>query len=162
MAFSVCEAPLDWLKVRIDEAGFVLTQLLIIVTIVLAILATIMILTVGTTTKGRGRLVAPAANAAYASCKSTVETIMAGLEVYKAQSATGTYPATLTILTTKTTANTGGPWLRSVPNTTVTPSGLAKYGWAITTYSSTAGTFEVATLHGPPRPTSTRTVCKGA
>ena len=161
MAFSACVATLERLKVKRDEEGFMLIQLLIL-TVVLAILATIVILTVGTTPRGPRRLLAPAANAAYASCKSTVETIKAGLEEYKTQATTGTYPATLTILTTKTTANTDGPWLKSVPNTTVTPSGLAKYGWAITTYSSTAGTFEVATVHGPPRPTGTRTVCKGA
>ncbi len=161
MALSACEATLERLKVKRDEAGFVLIQL-VILTIVLAILATIVILTVGTTTKGPRRLLAPAANAAYASCKSTVETVKTGLELYSAQAAPGAYPATLTVLTTKTTANTGGPWLKSVPNTTVTPSGLAKYGWAITTYSRTAGTFKVATAHGPPRPTSTRTVCKGA
>ena len=161
MVFYACVATLERLKVKGDEEGFMLIQL-VILTIVLAILATIVILTVGTTTKGPRRLLAPAANAAYASCKSTVETVKAGLEEYKAQATTGTYPATLTILTTKTTANTTGPWLKSVPHTTVTPSGLAKYGWAITTYSSTAATFEVVTVHGPPRPTSTRTVCKGA
>jgi type II secretory pathway pseudopilin PulG len=133
----------------------------LIVTIVLAILAAIVILTVGTTTKGPRRLLAPATNAAYASCKSTVETIKAGLDAYQVQTPTGTYPATLKALTTKT-ATGNGPWLKSVPNTTATPSGLAKYGWAITTYSSTAGTFEVATVHGPPRPTGTQTVCKGA
>ena len=135
---------------------------LLILAIFLAILATIVILTVGTTTEGPRRLLAPAANAAYASCKSTVETVKTGLDVYKAQAATGTYPATLTVLTMKTTVNTDGPWLKTAPNTTATPSGLAKYGWAITTYSSTTGTFKVATVHGPPRPTSTRTVCKGA
>ena len=161
MAFSACEATLERLKVKRDEAGFVLIQL-VILTIVLAVLATIVILTIGTTTRAPRRLLAPAANAAYASCKSTAETIKAGLEEYKAQATTGTYPATLTILTTKTTVNTDGPWLKAAPNTTATPSGLAKYGWAITTYTSTTGTFKVATAHGPPRPTSTRTVCKGA
>ena len=135
---------------------------LLILAIVLAILATIVILTLGTTTRGQRRLLAPAASAAYASCQSAVEMVKAGIEEYKGRAATGTYPVTLTILTTETTVNTDGPWLKSVPNTTVTPSGLAKFGWAITTYSITAGTFKVATVHGPPRPTSTRTVCKGA
>ena len=161
MTFSACVATLERLKVRGDEEGFVLIQLLIL-TVVLAILATIVILTVGTTTRAPRRLLVPPGNAAHASCKSTVETVKAGLEEYKAQATTGTFPATLTILTTKTTANTDGPWLKTAPNTTATPSGLAKYGWAITTYSSTAGTFEVATVHGPPRPTGSRTVCKGA
>jgi general secretion pathway protein G len=137
------------LKEKKGDEGFTLIELLIVI-IILAILATIVIFAVGTTTK----------NAALASCKSTVKTVQTALEAYKAQTPTGTYPATLAVLATKTTANTNGPWLKAMPNTNTT---TLKSGWAIH-YNGTVGTFTVTTkTHTTAtRSTSTATVCKGA
>ena len=145
-------ATLERLKKRRDDEGFTLIELLIVI-IILAILATIVIFAVGTTTK----------NAALASCKSTVKTVQTALEAYKAQTPTGTYPATLGALTSAvtTTGTTVGPWLKAAPNTNTT---TLKSGWAID-YSGATGAFVVvtkatATTHS--RSTSTPTVCKGA
>ena len=142
-------ATLERLKARRNDEGFTLIEPLIVI-IILAILATIVIFAVGTTTK----------NAALASCKSTVKTTQTALEAYKAQIATGTYPTSITALTTKN-STTQGPWLKQAPNQTAT---TLKSGWAIVSYSSTTGTFSVKTKTGttPIRPTSTKTVCKGA
>ena len=147
---------LERLKSRKGDEGFTLIELLIVI-IILAILATIVIFAVGTTTK----------NAALASCKSTVKTVQTALEAYKAQTATGTYPATLAALGTKTPTNaTNGPWLKSVPSPT-----LAKNGYAFSAYSPTTGTFDVATKTQAAQPASTTgktiagktvTICAGA
>ena len=147
-------ATLERLKKRRDDEGFTLIELLIVI-IILAILATIVIFAVGTTTK----------NAALASCKSTVKTVQTALEAYKAQTPTGTYPATLGALTSAvtTTGTTVGPWLKAAPNTN---TATLKSGWAIDYTDALAGTFHVvtkattSTTHS--RPTSTPTVCKGA
>ena len=142
-------ATLERLKKRRDDEGFTLIELLIVI-IILAILATIVIFAVGTTTK----------NAALASCKSTVKTVQTALEAYKAQ-ATGKYPTTLTVLKTKTTTTTTGPWLKSIPNQNAAT--VAKYGWAFTGYSPTKGTFTVVTKTTTTgKGTTTATVCKGA
>lgn len=146
-------ATLERLKKRRGDEGFTLIELLIVI-IILAILATIVIFAVGTTTK----------NAALASCKSTVKTVQTALEAYKAQTPTGTYPATLGALTAAatTTGTTVGPWLKAAPNTITT---TLKSGWAID-YAGATGTFRVVTkattttTHS--RLTSTPTVCKGA
>ena len=136
---------LNRLKARRNEEGFTLIELLIVI-IILAILATIVIFAVGTTTK----------NAALASCKSTVKTVQTALEAYKAQTPTGTYPASITVLTTK--ATTKGPWLKQVPATTYTKS-----GWAITGYVQATGKFTVKTKGTTAGlATTNATVCKGA
>ena len=142
-------ATLERLKARRNDEGFTLIELLIVI-IILAILATIVIFAVGTTTK----------NAALAACKSTVKTTQTALEAYKAQQPTGTYPATLTTLASKTASNTDGPWLKAMPNT---DTATLKSGWAII-YKGTTGTFTVQTKTTTTsiRPTSTKTVCKGA
>ena len=136
-------ATLERLKQRRDDEGFTLIELLIVI-IILAILATIVIFAVGTTTK----------NAALASCKSTVRTTQTALEAYKAQIATGTYPASITDLTRAT--GTRGPWLKQAPNQT---ANTLKSGWAIVTYKT--GAFKVKTKTGV-KATSTKTVCVGA
>ena len=145
-------ATLERLKQRRGDEGFTLIELLIVI-IILAILATIVIFAVGTTTK----------NAALASCKSTVKTTQTALEAYKAQTPTGTYPATITALTTatSTTGTTVGPWLKAAPNQSAT---TLKSGWAIVSYSPTAGSFSVKTKATATsiRATSTKTVCAGA
>ena len=140
-------ATLERLKARRDDEGFTLIELLIVI-IILAILATIVIFAVGTTTK----------NAALAACKSTVKTTQTALEAFKAQIATGTYPATITRLTKAT--GTQGPWLKQAPNQVAT---TLKSGWAITGYNSTTGTFKVVTKGtAAGKSTSTKTVCVGA
>ena len=136
------------LRQRKGDEGFTLIELLIVI-IILAILATIVIFAVGTTTK----------NAALAACRSTVKTVQTALEAYKAQIATGTYPATIT----KLTGTTGGrgPWLKQAPNQKTT--NLSTSGWAIVTYKQAAGTFTVKTNGTTAgKLTSTKTVCKGA
>ena len=136
------------LKEKKGDEGFTLIELLIVI-IILAILATIVIFAVGTTTK----------NAAFASCQSTVKEIQTALEAYKAQTATGTYPANLAALAT--TATTKGPWLKTAPHTLTTT--VTKFGWAFTAYNSTKGTFTVTTKGtATVRKTNTATVCKGA
>lgn len=126
---------LERLKAKRDDAGFTLIELLIVI-IILAILATIVIFAVGTTTK----------NAAVAACKSTVKTIQTAVEAYRAQSPTATpgYPATLTVLTTKTGTGTTakGPWLKELPTATVAHSGFAI---TVGSYTPTSGTFNVKT-----------------
>jgi Tfp pilus assembly protein PilE len=147
---------------RSDDEGVVLVQLLVVVAL-LAILAAIALVAVGTTTTtGPRRPAAAPAARAYASCRTTVASVESALQAYKAEEPTGTYPATLRMLAERTSVRTAGPWLRSAPSTTATPAGLSTHGWAITSYRSATGTFDVATAHGPARPTRTPTVCKGA
>ena len=141
------------LKEKKGDEGFTLIELLIVI-IILAILATIVIFAVGTTTK----------NAALAACQSTVKEIQTALEAYKAQNATGHYPATLAALATPATTN--GPWLKTAPHTSAGTANatLKKYGWVFTSYSTTTGKFTVLTkgTTSASKPTTTATVCKGA
>ena len=140
---------LERLKEKRSDEGFTLIELLIVI-IILAILATIVIFAVGTTTK----------NAALSSCKATVKSTQTALEAYKAQSAAttatgGKYPTAIATLTKTITGR--GPWLKSVPPTSTT------HGWYLTTYKPATGTFVVKTKGTPAGlPTTTATVCKGA
>lgn len=134
---------LERLKAKREDAGFTLIELLIVI-IILAILATIVIFAVGTTTK----------NASVAACQTTLKTVQTAVEAYKAQTPTGKYPATLTVLLTKTTTtatNPKGPWLKEKP--TATP---AKNGYQIT-YTGTSGAVTVKSKH-----TGTGTKCTTA
>ncbi len=97
---------LERLKARRGEEGFTLIELLIVI-IILAILAAIVVFAVGTTTK----------NATVAACNATAKSVETAVEAYKAQ--TGSFPASVTVLTSSTgtnsTGTTIGPWLRQVP-----------------------------------------------
>lgn len=140
----------EQLRRRRDEEGFTLIELLIVI-IILAILATIVIFAVGTTTK----------NAAVAACKSTVKTVQTAIEAYKAQKATGTYPATLTVLTTKTGTppTTQGPWLKELPTAKKASAG---FQILTTSYTATTGTFTVTVKTGGAKSASTAAACTGA
>jgi prepilin-type N-terminal cleavage/methylation domain-containing protein len=122
---------LERLKARKGDEGFTLIELLIVI-IILAILATIVIFAVGTTTK----------NAAIAACKSTVKTVETAVEAYAAQTPTGTYPATLTVLLKKD-ATGNGPWLKEAPSATV-----KKNGYAIGYTAAATGKVTVKTATG--------------
>jgi prepilin-type N-terminal cleavage/methylation domain-containing protein len=118
---------------RAAEEGFTLIELLIVI-IILAILATIVIFAVGTTTK----------NASVAACNETVKTVETAVEAYKAQTPTGNFPASLTVLLTQTKAtptNPKGPWLREKPTATD-----AKNGYAIV-YTPATGAVTVTSKH---------------
>jgi prepilin-type N-terminal cleavage/methylation domain-containing protein len=133
---------LERLKARRDDEGFTLIELLIVI-IILAILATIVIFAVGTTTK----------NASVAACVSTLKTTQTAVEAYMAQTPTGTPPATLAKLLTKTTATTTnpkGPWLKAVPTATVKKNGY------VINYTGTSGDVTVTAKNAP------TTKCTGA
>jgi len=93
-----------------NEGGFTLIELLIVI-IILAVLAAIVVFAVGTTTQ----------NAVAASCNADAKSVETAMEAYKAQ--TGSYPSSVTMLTTQqtTTVNgiteTVGPWLKASPGT---------------------------------------------
>ena len=144
---------------KTSETGFTLVELLVVV-FTLAILATIAAFVLDTTASHPRRVSAERTGAAFASCKSTVQTVKTALAAYHAQTVTETYPVTITRLLATTAGN--GPWLKQAPNESATPTALKKYGWALVTYHDARGTFEVATLHGATRRTDTPTVCKGA
>lgn len=145
-----------------SETGFTLVGLLVVVLTlaILAILATIAAFVVDTTASHPRRVSAVRTSAAFASCKSTVETVKTALAAYHAQTVTETYPVTITRLLATTAGN--GPLLKQAPNESATPTALKKYGWALVTYHDARGTFEVETLHGATRRTGTPKVCKGA
>ena len=141
-----------------DDRGVTLVGLVAMV-VVLALVATVVLVTVGRTTRATHRELSLPAHAAVVACRSTVASVKAALQTYRAESATGTYPATIADLAVAATA-AQGPVLRTAPHTV--RSALSKDGWAFVTYDRARGTFEVATVHGPTRPTATPTVCEGA
>ena len=132
---------------------------LVVVVVILVALAAAVLLGVGTTGKGSRHELALPARAAFASCKSTVAAVKAALQVYRAETLTGSYPATLADLAAST-GQANGSVLKQAPQAAA--GALTKDGWALVSYDRTRGTFEVATARGPTRPTGTPTVCKGA
>ena len=131
---------------------------LVVVIVVLATLVTAVLLGVGITTRSTRHELALPTRAAFVSCRSTVAAVKAGLQVYRAETLTGSYPPTLADLAAAGQAN--GPVLKQAPQTAA--DALTKDGWALVSYDRAPGTFEVATARGPTRPTGTPTVCKGA
>lgn len=166
------------LKARRNGEGFALIGLVIGI-VVLAVLATIVVLAVGgtTTTKapsGAGTTTkipsglgttngasggGTIKGASVVACNQTVETLESAIEAYKAQSPTGAYPATLAALTAKTTAtptNVKGPWLTQVPS-----ARLTKNGYAIVYTGTATGKLTVKTKTTT-LPGTTVTACKAA
>ena len=141
-----------------DDRGVTLVGLVVVI-VVLATLVTAVLLGVGITTRSTRHELALPTRAAFVSCRSTVAAVKAALQVYRAETATGSYPATLADLAV-TTGQPNGPVLKQAPQTAA--GALTKDGWALVSYDRTRGTFEVATARGPTRPTGTPTVCKGA
>ena len=140
-----------------DDQGATLMGLVVVV-VILALLVTAVLLGVGTTRSTRHELALPA-RAAFTSCRATVAAVKAALQVYRVETLTGSYPATLADLAA-TTGQANGPVLKQAPPTTT--AALTKVGWVLVLYDRGRGTFEVATIRGPTRPTGTPTVCKGA
>ena len=132
---------------------------LVVVIVVLSVLVAVVLQALGTTTKGTRHELAQPARAAFASCRSTVVTVKAALQVYRAEVVTGSYPATLADLAVAD-GQANGPVLKQAPQTAA--GALTKDGWALVSYDRARGTFEVATVRGATRPTGTPTVCKGA
>ena len=140
-----------------DDQGVTMVGLVVVV-VILALLVTAVLLGVGTTRSTHHELALPT-RAAFVSCRSTVAAVKAALQVYRAETATGSYPATLADLAAST-GQANGPVLKQAPQAAA--GALTKDGWALVSYDRTRGTFEVATARGPTRPTGTPTVCKGA
>ena len=141
-----------------DDQGVTLVGLVVVI-VVLATLVTAVLLGVGNTARSTRHERALPTRAAFVSCRSTVAAVKAALQVYRAETPTGSYPATLADLAAST-GQANGPVLKQAPQTAA--GALTKDGWALVSYDRTHGTFEVATIRGPTRPTGTPTVCKGA
>jgi general secretion pathway protein G len=142
---------LERLKQKRTDEGFTLIELLIVI-IILAILAAIVVFAVGTTTK----------NASVAACKSTAKSVETAVEAYKAQ--TGAFPASVTVLVTKTknaTGTTVGPWLRQKPPKQ-TAGSTAKYAIGITATTGKVSVYTPAKTGTAHTFDTTAGACSGA
>lgn len=92
----------------------------VLVILILAVLVTGVLLVVGSTTERTRHEPALASRAAFASCRSTVAGVKAALQVYRAERATGSYPATLANLAVAT-GQANGPVLKQAPQTAAGP-----------------------------------------
>jgi competence protein ComGC len=140
-----------------DQEGATLIGLLVVI-IGLAILASIVFIAVGTTTKNSS-VGGTTKNSSVAACNQTVKTVETALEAYKAQTPTGNYPTSLAVLTTKTTdtpTNPRGPWLKQLPS-----AQLTRDGYAIAYTDTATGKLRVKTKTTT-LPSTTATACKAA
>ncbi len=142
----------EWL----DQGGWTVFGILVGM-VLLAILAAIVASASDTTTTSKS-VVGATRDASVVACAATVRTVQAAIEAYAAQAPTGNYPATLAVLTKKTTAtptNSSGPWLRQVPSAQV-----GKNGYALV-YKAATGELTVVTKTTR-LPGSTAAACKTA
>jgi len=151
---------------RGNQEGFAIIGLLVGI-IVLAILAMVVVVAVDSTTQNPSvagttknhSVAGTIKDASVAACDQTVKTVQTALEAYKAQTPTGNYPTSLTVLTKKTTetpANPRGPWLEQMPS-----AQLAKNGYSIMYTDTATGKLTVKT-RTTTLPGTTATACRTA